>query len=304
MAEQTPQQNPSPNFNAPPSGEKPAPKIRTMESDIQALFKEGKESLVSAVAKEEAAKKFRVAKQTEPVRDKRGFWFFLLGMGVVAIAAGGFYFGFFYQRRPTTPTPIEQTVIPRPFFSMEKSRNIIVPSFSFLNFPQDLKIIENDKERDGIIKRIVLLIKNEDNRERLARADEFFLAANLTPTKTLLENLTLDFNFFLSYQNGGHIRRGVVLPVVNDLRAWRAMFDAERALRGSWDALFDPTDPKGTLAAFEDITYRNIDIRRLQLSAKDDIGFYYAIFKPKKYLIITTSYESMKTALDRIFDSF
>lgn len=303
MAENIPQQNSSPDFSS-SSNEKPAPKIRTMESDIQALFKEGKESLVSAVAKEEAIKKFPPLEKKPLSKITMGFLLFLLGAGVVLIAVGGIYFGFFYRQKPAVQTPFEQTVIPRPFFSMEKSRNSIVSSFSFLTFPQDLKIIENDKERDGIVKRIVLLVKDEQDRERIAKTEEFFLAANLTPAKALLENLAPEFNFFLYYQNGGRTRRGMVLPIVNDLRAWRAMLDAENTLRGSWNALFDPTDPKGTLAAFEDITYRNIDIRRLQLSSKDDIGFYYAIFKPKKYLVITTSHELMKVSLDRIFDSF
>lgn len=303
MVENTPQQNQSPDFNS-TKDLKPLSKIRTMESDIQSVFKEGKESLISAVAKEEAAKKYPALQKPKLSPLKIGLLLFVLGMLTVLAGTVGIYFGFFYEQTPKIETPIEQTVIPRPFFSMEKSRNIILKSFSFLNFPQDLKLIENDKERDGIVKRIVLLIKDETDRERLAGATDFFLAASLTPSKTLLENAGRDFNFFLYYQNGGKVRRGLMLPIINEKRAFRAMLDSETTLRNSFGSLFDPADPRGTLAAFEDITYRNIDIRRNQLSEKDDLGLYYAIFKPKKYLIITTSYESMRTALDRTFDSF
>lgn len=309
MPEQPPQkQNIAPDFSAQKNiaenGVKPEPKIRTMESDIQAVFKEGKESLVSAVAKEEAAKKFPHVPKPPPSKSKAGLLIFSLGMGTVIIAGVGIYFGFFYEKKTEPSVPIEQTVIPRPFFAMEKSRNIIVRSFSFLNFPQDLTIIENDTERDGSFKRIVLLLKDSEEYLRLANADEFFRAANLTPSRPLSENLEGSFNFFLYYQGGGNVRRGVVLPVGNELRAFRAMLEAEATLRSAWGALYEPTDPRGTVAAFEDITYRNIDIRRLQLSEPDDLGLYYAVFKPKKYLVITTSLESMKAAIDRIFDSF
>lgn len=295
---------PSPSFTRGETESRPEPKIRTMQSDVQSLFREGRETLTSAVSKEVMSKKYPSA-EMHGIEKKSRMPFIMLVVGIVLAAAigGSIYIGFFFRKTSEVQTPVEQAVIPRPFFAMEKSRNVILPASSFADFPQNLTIVENDPERAGIVKRIVILIREHDDRERLATVEEFFRAAHVTPAKALIETTAHDFNFFLIYQKGA-VRRGVVLPITNDLRAFRAMIDAESTLRNSWSGLYAAKDPMGTIAAFEDITYRNIDIRRTALSSTGDIGLYYAVFKPKKYLIVTTSYEAMKLVLDRILESF
>jgi hypothetical protein len=282
------------NFQEP---QKPEPKIRTMKSDIGEMFKDGKESLVSAVSKEVEGRRYEKAITT--MAPLGGTKFFLFAMGGLLLLAGIGGGAYYYT---SLPGPAEEKapplIVPLPYFSMEKSRNIILKAHSFLDFRQNLILVQNEKERDGIIKRITILV-NDGETERLAQAEEFFLAADITPPKSLSENIGNSFNFFLYYQNG-KVKEGVVLPILNEAQAFRAMIDNEQFYRDIWSGLYEPGDPRKTIAAFEDIT----DIRRLELSAADDIGFYYAIFKPKKLLVITTSYELMKVSLDRIFDSF
>ncbi len=298
QAPATPLAAPEPAAETAQPAERPATTIRTMQSDIQDLFHKGKESLVGAVAKEASGEPY----EGEAAPSHRKLWF-AIGGGTLIILLGFAAWGYFLARPATEEKPpVQQTVIPRPYFSMEKSRNIILKAQSFLDFRDNLTIIQNDKERDATFKRIALIVKDGET-ERLASVNDFFLAAGLTPTRDVRENIGNDFNFFLYYQKGA-VRKGTVLPILNETRVFRAMLDSETLFRDSWNGLYDPSDPRGTLIAFEDITYRNIDIRRYQLPGADDLGFYYAIFKPKKYLVITTSYESMKAALDRIFDSF
>lgn len=279
------------------------PKIRTMKSDVQELFKEGKETLVSAVARE--TKRGEQNPLTPYVPKKRGrrLLMALFVMVLAGIVGAGGYFGYLYIMQKTEPPVTLQTTIPRPYFSMEKSRNIVLPVHSFLGFGQELAIIRDDKEREGTFKRIVLLVKENEESERLGDVKEIFLASNINAQKSLIENVSLFYNYFLYYQKDS-VRRGIVLQVLNEQKAFRSMIDSESFLRSAFDGLYEENAPKGSLAAFEDITYRDVDLRRLRLSSTEDLGFYYAIFKPKKYLVITTSLESMKSSLDRIFDSF
>lgn len=294
-----------PSFPSEPSSEgkkSPEQKIRTMKSDAEDLIRQGKESLVSIMTKQisaapEATGEAKNTFKTFFSTHKR--WFLI---GIVGVVIIGTTFFFLQQpRKEMEKAQIVQEVIPPAFISMEKSRNLILKQKSFNEFDQNFSPIKNEPEREGIIKRIVFLVKDGE-KERLGTIREFLGAASINLPETVFTNTTQPFNFFLYYQKAG-IRRGLILTIENEVRAFRALLDQETTMRSAWSGFFEASDPKGTLAAFEDITYRNIDIRRLQLSDTNDLGLYYAIFKPKKYLLITTSLESMKTIINRVFDS-
>ena len=282
--------------------EKLEPRLRTMKSDAEVYLQESKESPASIVARsavasegEEHPSRFSLFFQ----KNKRTIFF--SGIGIIVILLIGAAFSLLYKKTAETPRVTPQEIIPPAFFSMEKTRNITVKQDNFGDFKQNLGLIQNEGERIGILKRVVLLVKKGDT-DRLGTLREFFAADGIDPSDSLAENFETSFNFFLYYQKTG-VRKGLIIPIASEAKVFRTLIDQEGLLRNAWGGLYDSVDPKGSIAAFEDITYRNIDIRRLQLSEKDDLGFYYSIFKPKKYLVITTSYEAMRTALDRIFDS-
>ena len=311
MAENIQNNNvPSPSFARAPEEERKVraePRIRTMKSDVDELFHEKKETVISAIAKEtlielekETQKKDGAPKNKKSILIISGILliFFLIG--------GGAYYYFFSasSQKIAASQKKPEILVPRPFFSMEKSRNIIVRTPDIGDFTDNLVIIQNDRERSGTIKRIVLIMRDKEENERIGLLKDFLSASSIVLPQKLKETMTTDVNFFLYYQNDQSIRRGLIIPITNEAKAFRALVENETDFFSIWKNLYDESDAQpGRVLAFEDMTYRNIDIRRIQFTQKEDIGFYYAIFKSKKYLIIATSFEEIKIVIDRLFDA-
>ena len=293
---------------SPDSGNtKTNPTIRTMKSDIDRLFRNREESLVSAVSKEVVFQN----KTAKPIKSsfsvpRPPIWFWIVvGAVLFLFLAGGvsYYYGIYLpqQNAPKTPERLP-LVIPTPLVPSDKTVTIPLQNAVSVNtFLQQLTIIKNDPSEIGTLKRVISIIRTPEV-EKLLSLREFLALLNTSPSPLFYETAVNRFDFYLYYQKEG-LRNALVIPILDDLKAFRAMFNDEPFIRDAWEGLYTTDDPRVISPQFNDISYRNIDIRRLQFSPISDIGFYYSIFKPKNYLIITTSYESMQVILDRIFNS-
>ncbi|MEK7636617.1 MAG: hypothetical protein AAB362_02925 [Patescibacteria group bacterium] len=299
----------SPSFANAPEDEhrvRTEPRIRTMKSDVDELFHEKKETVISAIAKETLIEPKEAQKKDGAQTKKLNLLIVAVLSALFLIGSSGAYYYFFSSssKKIAVPQKKQGILVPRPFFSMEKSRNIIVNTPDIGNFNNTLAIIRNDHERDGTIKRIVLIMRDGEENERVGLLKDFLNASGITLPQNLEETLINDINFFLYYQNDTSVHPGLIIPIVNELKAFRALVDHEAEFFTIWKNLYnEPSAKLGSVLAFEDITYRNIDIRRMQFAQKEDFGFYYAIFKSKKYLIIATSFEEIKIIIDRLFDA-
>ncbi len=312
MAENIQNNNvPSPSFVRAPEEERTVrtePRIRTMKSDVDELFHEKKETVISAIAKETAIGLGEKSQKKEDAPKNKKVLIIIGGvLSMLFLIGGGSVYYYFFSassQKTTAPQKKPEILVPRPFFSMEKSRNIIVRTPDIGDFTDNLVIIQNDRERSGTIKRIVLIMRDKEENERIGLLKDFLSASSIVLPQKLEETMTTDVNFFLYYQNDQSVRRGLIIPITNEAKAFRALVENETDFFSIWKNLYDESDAQpGRVLAFEDMTYRNIDIRRIQFTQKEDIGFYYAIFKSKKYLIIATSFEEIKIVIDRLFDA-
>ncbi len=302
-----------PSFTKTPDEKRDAPKteprIRTMKSDIEELFRRQKGTAIPAITKEVTAPPLREHLHTTELSSKKRMsptTLLIAGCGAIALVAGGAYYYISTNAPKPTGTSLPQkreVSVPRSFFSMEKSRNIVIRPPDFLDYSQALSIIENDAEQAGTLKRIVLIVAADGVDERLADFKEFLSAAKITLPAGMEDGIDDEFNFFLTYHASG-VGRGLIVPITNETRTFRAMVEGEVDFHERWKSLYHTTDATpGSVVSFEDITYRNIDIRGLTFGTGEGVGFYYTIFKPKKYLIVTTSFEGVKAVLDRVFDA-
>lgn len=280
----------------PTEPEKKEPNIRTMKSDVSEFLASTKPSLIQMLTSQVEAE--RAPQEEYPKTASFMKTLGLLGI-LLALGAGG-YLGYRYFQ-PSEPGEAG-TLIPQPFFSVDKSVTIEYrgPAANLAG-----KIAENSRlaERQGTLKRLVVLGTSGDKSKAFQLNTEDFLKAaaiEMPPgISAALSNPTMP----VYYWGKSGSRLALIIKTSDPERALEALLRGESGLAGQWANLFLGEMPTVRIVPFEDRVYKNINYRILPLDAERDLQIVYGIFAAKNYLIITTSEEAFKIILNRLFQA-
>lgn len=274
---------------------RPKPAIRTMQSDVQELFKTSRPSLMQIIGQ---------GSQESPTPHKRSILRFrtyaLASAGIIAVVIGGIA-GFYFFFRETAPELPQKAAVPAPFFAAEASRTISVEQGDRALLARLMEDSSKELEREGHIKRILIKIL-EKPQERFAEFTDFAEFYRLGPPKSLQDQIRSPFMPFFYYTQGS-ARFGFATKIANPDRTLASMLLWETELATKLIPLFFGAETESTTLVFEDRTYRNIDWRYKKLSSVEDLGIAYMIFPAKSLLVVTTSKDSMETVISRLFDA-
>lgn len=288
--------NPQQSSAVPPKiNPEPKPAIRTMKSDVEALFKTTRPSLIEIISKEASVPMPRPFLKGKKMFSNRGL---TIGVAMLFIAVGIIIF-FLNQSQKEKLKP--KLVPPAPFFATETARTVSVRSNDRALF---LRLIEDsvrEREREGTIKRVIVKLQ-DGPQERFATVSDFFEFYRIETPSGFLNYTEAALMPFIYYGRDG-ARFGLSLRTTDPNRALRDMLLWEPSFLRDLAPLFFDEKPEVVIAPFEDRTYRNIDWRFLKLSQTQDLGIAYTIFPAGNIVAITTSKESMETVINRLFDA-
>ena len=276
------------------------PAIRTMKTDIDALFRTRKPTISQMIGKAEESVSLS---RFEESRRRRVFFLILTGASILALAAGVFVFFFAPSLNPFSPKEsvpaASPSASPPTFFSVDATRQIAGDT---ANRPSLLRAVETavlEKQQDKSITALNILLRDGPN-ERVAALDDFFGIYRIEAPLELLNWLEGLPMIFILHTDAGS-RLGIAIKAKDADRALSTMLVWELTLPLEFNPLFFNEPAETTARAFEDRSYRNIDIRFLPLSKEKDIGIGYALFPAGNIVVITTSEGALHAAIDRLF---
>lgn len=274
------------------------PAIRTMKSDMAEFLSRTKPSLISILARQ--VKKDE-ARQGYSAETKPGLWLWLAAAGVVILGLSILliFFNPFIKEPP--PQPPGHLPAPAPAFFFENSEEITI-SREPAKFINSLENIGTRAEATGTFRRIVFRISAGDKTNPVLSSSQFFELIGANPPQKLLETAVKSPQFFTYQQNSG-LHFGVILETGDPDRSLGALRAWEASLQSELDALFFGRPPRASLEPFKDLIYRNTDYRFLKRDPAADIGIGYLYFPAKRLIIISTSEETLKLAINRLFES-
>lgn len=286
--------------NEPEKVESPPPRkpsIRTMESDMENLFKNTKPPLIQMMGKDIAMKMRAESRHSQSSFFKKFLIVFLL---MVIIAGGGAFL--FIQQNTTIPPsapPPPAVVPPSPLFSVEDTTTVLG---SFTNRALLLQRIGDaiqENNREGTFTHIPVEIA-ENTVKHWATFDDIIALYRFGPSPELIIASEGQAMLF-SYHSSGGTHAGIAFRVRDLNRALRGALDWESSLLKDMTPLFfdEPIEP--TVAPFESRTFRNIDWRFLSLSKEKDFGIAYMIFPAEQLFVLTTSQEGIETIISRLY---
>ncbi|MFH1575650.1 MAG: glycoside hydrolase family 3 N-terminal domain-containing protein [Candidatus Nealsonbacteria bacterium] len=217
----------------------------------------------------------------------------LLVLSILAlIATFSYWYIVIRVEEPEITAPIEvvpeekQLVIPPSLFYIENSQTITAPLFN--------QAIQEHIEQ-GLIKRIV--IQDTSNNQVLGLKD-FFNLFSITTPENFYDKVENDFTLFVYSQEEGN-RLGLVVKI-NDPEGLADMMTSwEGTMEQDFESFFETlgkTEP-ALVSYFKDAKYQEESFR-FQTFSLQDIGIVYATFD--NYFILTTSWQSMEKALDKL----
>jgi len=278
---------PEPNAERP---EEPL-NIRTMESDLLRYAKKPPAPLP-------------LAPRPAPVKTLRATMpiFVLLGILVIVLGAGAYLSRSYYALLFTGGTPtVKRPGTPAAFFGIETTRELTINEGNKNEFSSVLKDAFASDERRGTFKRVIIVIKTETE-DRYADLKDLFSLFNIPPPSLFFTPIEKQLMTFAYYGNDGpHFGFAVV---TNDReRVLAAMARWEETLPMDFLPLFLDASVLPEPGVFEEYVYRNTTYKFLPAPQDQSRGIAYMVFPAGKYLIVTTSRESMERTIERFFSA-
>lgn len=265
-----------------------------MKTDVEELFKSTKPSFIQIIGGEIS----NTPSSSSPRTIKINYRYIGAGIGALVLiaVASAFFLG-----GEGTQAPAPKITPPTPFFATESARTLTTSASDRNSFLRLMADSYQEREREGIIKRIIQKLK-DGPAERFATMADFAEAYRMAPPRTFLDFIVPPLMTFFYYGSGGG-NFGFIVKTSDPERTLRDMLAWEPSLINDLRLLFYDRKPETTIAPFEDRTYRNIDWRYQKLSQTQDSGIGYAIFPARNLLVVTTSKESMEVVINRLFDA-
>ncbi|MEK7541573.1 MAG: hypothetical protein AAB533_01865 [Patescibacteria group bacterium] len=299
-----PEQKQNPTPQSPQETRRPA--IRTMRSDVEGLFKNHKPTLMQMIGAQ--AQEPARAGEASPARSKIPA-VGIAGAALVLLLVGGGAWWYLNRGAALTATPRAGTANPRAIprgapqalFATESSRTITIKKQDRGQFLRLMEDSWKEEEREGTVKRVIVLLQ-DGPQEYPATLADFFALWRIAPPSSLTERLDQNLMVFLYRGKTGN-RLGLAVRTREPERTFADMLSWEPAMLASMTQLFFDERAEAIATPFEDRTYRNIDWRYLKLSQERDLGIGYAVFPAGNVFILTTGKEPMETVINRLFDA-
>lgn len=263
--------------------------IRTMESDLLRYAKKTPDAAPRAP-------------EPTPVKTPRATMpiFVLLGILVIVLGAGAYLYRSYYSLLFTGGTPsVKRPEPPAPFFGVEATQTLTVTGENRNEFSSLLKTAFASGERAGTFKRVIVSIKTETE-DRYADLKDLFSFFNIPPPSLFFTPIEKQLMAFAYYGNDGpHF--GFAVATNDRERVLLAMARWEETLPTDFLPLFLGASVLPEPGVFEEYIYRNTTYKFLPAPQEQNRGIAYMVFPAGKYLIVTTSRESMERAIERLF---
>jgi hypothetical protein len=212
--------------------------------------------------------------------------------------------------------PIVRLDPPAPYFGIETSQTLTITEDNRPDFKNLIQAALSQEERKGSFKRLLILLKTPTG-DRYAELRDLFSFFNVAPTSfsfTPIEPSLMTFAYFGN--DGPHF--GFIAKTNDRERVLSAMARWEETLAQDFEPFYlDATLSKPGI--FEEYSYRNTRYKYLPSagSGQDPSadseqnpsasgsgrGIAYMVFPAEKYLVVTTSRESMERIIERLFDA-
>ncbi|MDP3727510.1 MAG: hypothetical protein Q8R35_02625, partial [bacterium] len=254
------------------------PAIRTMRSDISEFLKTTKPSLVSILARQVQEGESRPA---SPNR----LWLWLALAAIAAGAAGG---GFWYLRAGRgTPEPAPAAIAtPAPFVFFETANDTaIAPTRQAL---QAALTASGQTGAPGSFQRIIVRMKADAGGDTLPDLSRLLAIADSRAPTALAESIVGPPQLF-RYQASAGPEFGLMAEARNPARALQSLLAAEPSLARDFDFLFAGSPPPSAFTPYQDLIYRNISFRYLNLDPNRDRGLGYLLFPARRLIVMATS---------------
>jgi hypothetical protein len=270
------------------------PMIRTMKSDVATFLKTNKPSLVSILAEQ--------ARTEGPIIERSShhiFWSFFLG--ALTLAVLGTIGTLWYVNSKHTPPPsTSEIVTPAPFFFYERVTELAIPR-SRKDLLSALQRASGSAPI-GSFERLVIRAADPAQGNPILGIGDIFVILGIESPLGFTDSITGPPQLFI-YQERSGPRFGMILETRNPSRVLQALFSWEPSIQHDLNAFFLGASAPSTLRPFLDMTYRNTDYRYLSIDQGRDLGIGYLQFEARHLIVITTSEESLRLTLNRLFEN-
>src|SRR3989344_2356260 len=278
----------------------PHPNIRTMKSDVSEYLRATKPSLIKMLTSQIEGEKVGSVRVRESARDYAGFigaiLIVLISIGV--LGAGGY---FIYKMFNKVPVQQANIVIPQPLFVIDGSETV---SAGLPNNGDLISLLNKSAPSNaspGSLRRLVFLTELGDGSVRSLRPDEFLKGAGVRASQIFLAALTGPVMPVYAVTSQG-ARLALVMPTNDPDRARSELLNRGSFILFNWQSLFLDRKPELKVVPFEDRIYRNISYRFAAAGINGD-QFLYGAFPAKNYIVITSSEETFRLIIDRLYEA-
>lgn len=270
------------------------PMIRTMKSDVATFLKTNKPSLVSILAEQ--------ARGEAPMSERSShhiFWpFFLAALALAALGTIGILW--YVNSKPAPPPSESEVITPPPFFFYERVTELAIPR-SRKNFLGALQRTSGSAPI-GSFERLIIRSADSEHGNPILGIGDIFTILGIEPPPGFTDSITGPPQLY-TYQERSGPRFGMIFETRNPSRVLQALFTWEPSIQHDFNAFFLGASAPSTLRPFLDMTYRNTDYRYLSINQEQDLGIGYLQFAAKRLIVITTSEESLRLTLNRLFEN-
>ena len=263
-----------------------------MRSDISEFLKTTKPSLISILARQ-----VQEGEERPPSPNRLWLW---LSLGALAAAAAGG--GFWYFRAghgAPEPAPAARAT-PAPFVFFETTNDTaIAPTRQAL---RTALAASGQTGAPGSFQRIIVRIKDDTGPDAIPDLSRLLAVAESHPPAALAESIAGPPQLF-RYQAASGAEFGLMAETRNPARALQSLLTAEPSLARDFDFLFTGNPPPQAFAPYQDLIYRNISFRYLNLDPNRDRGLGYLLFPARRLIVMATSEATMRTVIDRLFET-
>jgi len=278
----------------------PHPNVRTMKSDVSEYLRATKPSLIKMLTSQIENDKTERVRPRETARNYTGLvgaiLIVLISIGVLGV--GGY---FIYKMFNKVPVQQANIVIPQPLFAVDGSETVSarLPNGGDLISVLNKHIPSNVSM--GSLRRLVILTELGDGSVRSLRPDEFLKGAGVRASQIFLAALTGPVMPVYAATSQG-ARLALVMPTNDPDRARSELLNSESSILFNWQSLFLDRKPELKVVPFEDRIYRNISYRFAAAGINGD-QFLYGAFPAKNYIVITSSEETFRLIIDRLYEA-
>lgn len=267
------------------------PAIRTMRSDVSEFLKTTKPSLVSILVRQAQWDEYH-----PPSEKRTGLWLAAAG-GVIMLAAGIWLIGHFLG--PARNPPRAEINTPPPFLFFEETSDVTIdPTRQALRTAANL----GAGDPPGSFRRLIIRIRENTGVATLPELPQFLEIAGGRLPAAFMESAMGPPQVFRYHSPAGRPELGIIMEVKNPARALQSLLTTESSLTADLAFLFSGALPPPALVPYQDVTYRNISLRYFRPDPNTDSGLGYLLFPARRLIVMATSENALRAAIDRLFE--